>query len=62
MSALCQKRTLRTLLGASETVVLFGSTGAAEGAEIPLISSKDAAGITSWIRACQRPDNVCLPD
>jgi hypothetical protein len=44
MSALCQKRTLRILLGASETIVVFSSTGAAGGAEIPLVSSKDAIG------------------
>ena len=44
MSALCQKRTLRTHLGASETIVIFSSTGAAGGAEIPLVSSKDAIG------------------
>jgi hypothetical protein len=44
ISALGQKRTLRTLLGASETIVVFSSTGAAGGAEIPLVSSKDAIG------------------
>jgi hypothetical protein len=33
MSALCQKRTLRTLLGGSETIVVFSSTGAAGSAE-----------------------------
>ena len=44
MSALCQKRTLQTLLGASETIVIFSSTGAAGGAEISLVSSKDAIG------------------
>ena len=44
MSALGQKRTLRTLLGASETIVVFSSTGAAGGVEIPLLSSKNAVG------------------
>ena len=44
MSALCQKRTLRTILDASETIVGFSSIGAAGGAEIPLASSKDAIG------------------
>jgi hypothetical protein len=44
MSALCQWRTWRTLLGASETIVVFSSTGAAGGAEIPFVSSKDAIG------------------
>ena len=44
MSALCQKRTSRALLGASETIVFFSSTGAAGGAEITLVSSKEALG------------------
>ena len=39
-----QKRTLHSLLGASETIVVFTSTGVARGAEIPLVSSKDAVG------------------
>jgi hypothetical protein len=43
-AALWQKRTLRTLLGASETIVVFSSTGAAGGVEILLVSSKDAIG------------------
>ena len=61
MSALCQKRTSRALLGASETIVVFSSTGAAGGAEIPLVSSKDALGGNYKLaRACQRPYNVCL--
>ena len=68
MSALCQKQTLRTILDASETIVGFSSIGAAGGAEIPLVSSKDAIGRhvktggRETIRACQRPYNVCLPD
>ncbi|MGB9056131.1 MAG: hypothetical protein WCC54_28065, partial [Pseudolabrys sp.] len=32
------------LLGASETIVVFTSTGAAGCAEIPLVGSKDAIG------------------
>ena len=61
MTALGQKRTSRTLLGASETIVVFSSTGAAAGAEIPLVSSKDALGGNyKLVRACQRPYNVCL--
>src|SRR5215475_15629446 len=56
-----QKRTLRAHLGASETIVVFSSTGAAGGAEIPLVSSKDALGGNyKLVRACQRPYNVCL--
>jgi hypothetical protein len=48
-------------LGASETIVVFSSTGAAEGAEIPLVSSKDAlVGNYKLVRACRRPYNVCL--
>jgi len=48
-------------LGASETIVVFSSTGAAGGAEIPLVSSKDALGGNyKLVRACQRPYNVCL--
>ena len=69
MSALGHKRTLRTILDASETIVGFSSIGAAGGAEIPLVSSKDAIGrhvklvdASETIRACQRPYNVCLPD
>jgi hypothetical protein len=70
MSVKGQKRTLRTLLGASETIIVFSSSGAAGGAEIPLVSSKDAIGRhvktggreRETIRACQRPYNVCLPD
>jgi hypothetical protein len=33
-----------TILDASETIVVFGSIGAAGCAEIPLVSSKDAIG------------------
>ena len=44
MSALGQKRTLRTILDASETIIVFNSTGAAGDAEILLVSSKDAIG------------------
>ena len=48
-------------LGASETIVVFSSTGAAGGAEIPLVSSKDALdGNYKLVRACRRPYNVCL--
>src|SRR5262249_50314308 len=43
-------------LGASETIVVFSSTGAAGGAEIPLVSSKDAlSGNCKLVCACQRP-------
>jgi hypothetical protein len=53
MSAKCQKQTLRTLLGASETIIVFSSTGGAGDAEIPLLSSKEAIGrhVKRWMRA-----------
>ena len=55
------KADIAYLLGASETIVVFSSTGAAGGAEIPLVSSKDALdGNYKLVRACQRPYNVCL--
>ena len=48
---------------------LFSSIGAAGGAEIPLVSSKDTIGrhvklvdASETIRACQRPYNVSLLD
>jgi hypothetical protein len=45
MSALCQKQTLRTLLDVSETIVVFSSSGAAGGAKIPLVGSKNGIGV-----------------
>ena len=43
--ALCQKQTLRTLLSVSETIVVFSSSGAAGGAKIPLVGSKNGIGV-----------------
>src|SRR5262245_928200 len=61
MSEKYQRRTFAHPLGASETIVVFSSTGAAGGAEIPLVSSKDdLGGNYKLVRACQRPYKVCL--
>jgi len=59
MSALCQKRTLRTILDASETIVVFSSIGAAGRCRNDAVKLVDAS---ETIRACQRPYNVSLPD
>jgi hypothetical protein len=54
---------LRTLLGASETIVVFSLTGAAEVPKILLVSSKDGIGGNYKLRSALvsvRTMSVCL--